>query len=49
MSGWAIAGIIILVLGIILSNIMLLKKSANSEFSSSLSKANKSETPDEDD
>ena len=46
MSGWALAGIIILVLGIIISNIMLLKKSAHQDFSSSLSRANQSSPED---
>ncbi len=41
MSTWAVIGIIVLVMAVIVSNIMLLKKSANSKFSSSLTDANK--------
>lgn len=40
MSTWLLVGIIVFVIGFILSNIMLLKKSANHSFSSSLSEAN---------
>ena len=47
MSGWLLAGLIILVLGIVISNIMLLKKSANQDFSSSLTRANKPENKDD--
>ena len=43
MSGWLLAGLIILVLGIVISNIMLLKKSAHQDFSSSLTRANQSQ------
>lgn len=41
MSTWAIVGIIALVLGIIISNIMLVKHSANTKFGSSLTEANR--------
>ncbi len=41
MSTWAVVAIIVVVLAIIASNILLLKRSANSKFSSHLSEANK--------
>lgn len=49
MSLWAVIGIIVLVLAVIISNIMLLKKSANSPFSSKLTDANKAKDSDDDD
>lgn len=48
MSTWAIVGIIVLVLAIIASNLLLLKHSANSKFSSHLSEANKRKGFDDD-
>ena len=41
MSTWLLVGVIVFVLAFILSNIFLLKKSANQNFSSSLTNANK--------
>lgn len=49
MNSWAVAAIIIVVLAIIISNIMLLKRSANSQFSSHLSEANKPKKYEDDD
>lgn len=47
MSTWTIIGIIVLVLGVIISNIMLVKHSANTKFGSSLTEANKQQKKDE--
>ncbi|MCV2883773.1 DUF2897 family protein [Aestuariibacter sp. AA17] len=47
MSTWAIVGIIVLVLGIIVSNIMLIKRSANTKFGSKITEANKKPTETE--
>ena len=41
MSTWWLVGIIVFVLAFIVSNIVLLKKSANMKFSSTLTEANK--------
>ena len=48
MSIWLLVAIIVFVIAFILSNIMLLKKSANQQFSSSLTEANKNRAKNSD-